>query len=1436
MKWEEGAMQGTVVAGFGGSGSQEFQLSTPKGLRVSSSGDVVVADYGNSRISKWAPGSMTGTIVAGWNAGSYDFELYHPYDVNITDDGVNLTVVDYYNHRIMEYKRKALPSAQAVLGLEPVIFAGGTGSAGLGSLSSPQGLYVETGTTYVADTNAHRVVAIAPGGRDVRIVAGGAGNGYALSQLSYPSGIAVVDGAIIFVSDSYNHRVVRWSPGSAEGTVVGGFRGAGSGLAQLHYPKMLLVTGEDNDVLVCDYNNHRILKYSESGKLPITANVLFGGSSGSDLYSFSTPSAVFQVPNGDVYVADENNHRILAFSSVGAYPRVVAGGNGAGHSLHQLYSPSDVAVDSLGRIYVSDYHSHRIVRWPAENSPEREVAEGEVLEGVVVAGKDRHAGHGLTHLYYPRGIYLSETSAGVVDVYVADNYNSRVVKWTAGATEGEVVAGGNGRGSRLDQLNYPHGVTVGADGTVYVSDRSNSRVMAWAPGSTEGSVVAGRYDGSTRPGNAMDQLNHPWGLHLDSDGTLFIADQSNHRVVAWAPEATEGVTVAGLGNPGSGSEAYRLYSPKGVHVAEGVLSVADSSNQRIVQWMESTSAIQQGAFERRDISVFAGGQGAGSAAWQLYHPFGIAEYDKKFYITDVSNHRVVRWGPGDTAGTTVAGFNGAGNTFSQFNSPKALTVVDDGIFVVDGGNHRVMRWLPGATAGFLYAGYGGSGAAQHQLNNPVGLHVDSEAIYVSEAGNHRVVKWSLVSDPSTCILGAPSGPGVLHDCSGSTFNETCSAFCSGEWSGGTTEFKCEAGGIFYGREPECNAPTPAPTPAPTIHLLAGTNACGLPSAVDPENLCVVDQSGYATVDHDSQADPQLSLTISAKDKEHEDTFKTVHGPTVGSIIDERLSNSRYVIGCPQAEGEKTVMFTVKRPKEISSFGAEWLMLFPKDSWRNITCEFEPWTYNAFGSKIPLFRAVSNQLADDAPVEDEMHVYMEVSRRGDFEVKYGNPNLEFEGQWLASEFRSSLLRVGSPWSDCGDGYSASDSTGTVGAIMPAYYGHPSLDGGPAKYAQLVAALTGIPADVPVKVILQVFHKDKKDWTTSAAAQYSMCYKVGNACPLSHRVCKPEYCEIDRFAKIIADLKAASPAVSVLASVDEETKLTEYTDAGLDVDGAYFSDPASVTRSLKQAKTAPFSVIALGTPLFDFEAVDKADVFVTFAGDAFSIGAWTPYSWFPEQNATKFAAMVSGALASEVSSTVSAFLDRGYGYVFVTSAEDFSTPPAAGLGGVLETLADSGRRLQVLPPEGRDSYRWGCDDTFLECAPVCYKTRGKVTTRVANARCGDLTMDECSCKCYFEAEWQCVGSDVVCSVRESGSLARRTVGDGVCTSRGTERPTFEELTKTGVCKPLPTERGSAPPQQCTSEEATTRPVALVFQPQVDESTAFRLAIAAIMAVFA
>ena len=60
------------------------------------------------------------------------------------------------------------------------------------------------------------------------------------------------------------------------------------------------------------------------------------------------------------------------------------------------------------------------------------------------------------------------------------------MKWPEGASQGVVVAGGNNNGTALNQLNYPSGVTVDSLGNVYVADSDGNRIMKWAPNSNQG--------------------------------------------------------------------------------------------------------------------------------------------------------------------------------------------------------------------------------------------------------------------------------------------------------------------------------------------------------------------------------------------------------------------------------------------------------------------------------------------------------------------------------------------------------------------------------------------------------------------------------------------------------------------------------------------------------------------------------------------------------------------------------------------------------------------------------------------------------------------------------------------------------------------------------------------------------------------------------------
>merc|ERR1719197_299894 len=184
-------------------------------------------------------------------------------------------------------------------------------------------------------------------------------------------------------------------------------------------------------------------------------------------------------------------------------------------------------------------------------------------------------------------------------------------------------------------------------------------------------------------------------------------------------------------------------------------------------------------------------------------------------------------------------------------------------------------------------------------------------------------------------------------------------------------------------------------------------ACSLPASVDPNSFCVEDANGFSTLDADSDAAIPISLTVSTKG-ETTDAFRTVHGGTVGALSDK--VDSRYVLSCPQAEGKKTVKLAVARPAALSAFGAEWVQMFPKDSWTNVTNEYEPFSFNEFGAKIPLpeFRP------EDAEEFDTLNVFMEVKDEGDYEFKYGNPNLLSGGngwRWSSSPRFSASARPG-----------------------------------------------------------------------------------------------------------------------------------------------------------------------------------------------------------------------------------------------------------------------------------------------------------------------------------------------------------------------------------------------------------------------------------------
>ncbi|MEV8553773.1 Teneurin-2 [Streptomyces glaucescens] len=159
------------------------------------------------------------------------------------------------------------------------------------------------------------------------------------------------------------------------------------------------------------------------------------------------------------------------------------------------------------------------------------------------------------------------------------------------------------------------------------------------------------------------QLDRPYGLAMDSTGTLYFSDYNNHRV---RRVTTDGRirTVAGTGTAGFGGDqgpahSAQLDGPREVAVDRaGNLYIADSENHRI---RKVTADGQIRTVAGTGTAGFSGDDGPAVAA-ELNCPYGVAVGSTgNLYIADTDNHRVRQVTPDGrirtVAGTGTPGFS-----------------------------------------------------------------------------------------------------------------------------------------------------------------------------------------------------------------------------------------------------------------------------------------------------------------------------------------------------------------------------------------------------------------------------------------------------------------------------------------------------------------------------------------------------------------------------------------------------------------------------------------------------------------------------------------------------------------------------------------------------------------------------------------------------------
>jgi sugar lactone lactonase YvrE len=63
------------------------------------------------------------------------------------------------------------------------------------------------------------------------------------------------------------------------------------------------------------------------------------------------------------------------------------------------------------------------------------------------------------------------------NVYVVDSGNHRIMRWSTGSTEGQIILGGNGKGHEPNQFSGADGISFDRQGNIYVVDCDNHRVQ-----------------------------------------------------------------------------------------------------------------------------------------------------------------------------------------------------------------------------------------------------------------------------------------------------------------------------------------------------------------------------------------------------------------------------------------------------------------------------------------------------------------------------------------------------------------------------------------------------------------------------------------------------------------------------------------------------------------------------------------------------------------------------------------------------------------------------------------------------------------------------------------------------------------------------------------------------------------------------------------------
>ena len=237
---------------------------------------------------------------------------------------------------------------------------------------------------------------------------------------------------------------------------------------------------------------------------------------------------------GLLAVTDEGNTCVHLLSKDGAFVRSIGKGVLGGWLL-------GVAFDGKGNVWVTEGYNHQVRKLSQD---------GRLLQTI------HYVDSGIDHFSHPKG--MSVSTEGLI--YICDCDNHRV---TVHDEDGKFLFSFGSKGSGPGCFDRPRDITFGSDGLVYVTDVDNKRVCVWLKEGTfkrdfqtkyrphyiaatsdnhvvitlllshtvmvytlEGELVHDFGGRDSDPG----RFDRPWGICVDDNGLVYVADRGNRRV------------------------------------------------------------------------------------------------------------------------------------------------------------------------------------------------------------------------------------------------------------------------------------------------------------------------------------------------------------------------------------------------------------------------------------------------------------------------------------------------------------------------------------------------------------------------------------------------------------------------------------------------------------------------------------------------------------------------------------------------------------------------------------------------------------------------------------------------------------------------------------------------------------------------------------------